>query len=50
MIRTLRRKFTILCMSMVTAVLAMVFFLVYTAIQTNTAALSREVLLPWIRR
>ena len=44
MIRTLRRKFTILCMSMVTAVLAMVFFLVYTAIQNNTAALSREVL------
>lgn len=44
MIRTLRRKFTILCMSMVTVVLAMVFFSVYAAMRDNTVALSQEVL------
>ena len=44
MIKKLRWKFVAVCMTMVTAVLAVVFFSIYVAMRDNTAALSQELL------
>lgn len=44
MIRKLRLKFVAACMTMVTAVLAVVFFSIFMAMKDNTAQLSRQLL------
>ena len=44
MIRKLRLKFVVVCMAMVTAVLAVVCFAIFAALRGNVADLSREVL------
>ena len=44
MIRKLRWKFVAMCMTMVTAVLAAVFFSIFVAMQDNSAQLSRQLL------
>ena len=44
MIKKLRLKFVAVCMAMVTAILSMVLFSVYTAVERNVEELSRQVL------
>ena len=44
MIKKLRRKFVAICMALITAILAVVFLLVYVAIEQNIEDLSQQVL------
>ena len=44
MIRKLQLKFVAICMTLVTAVLAVVFFSLYVTMERNVEDLSREVL------
>ena len=44
MIRKLRLKFVAICMALVTAILAVVFFSVYFSMAQNISGLSRQVL------
>ena len=44
MIRKLRLKFVAICMALVTAILAVVFFSVYLSMARNISDLSRQVL------